>query len=447
MNTDQLHNFEDIYKHVQHGDAPPCQYIMTSMWRCLDSPFDVLGPIMGSPKGLHHREIHKYVWRSIEEFSQVGFHTDVSVCDGATPNFAFIRMNCSVELDGPIQPWCYNRFSDAALYMWLDSPHGMKTKRNLMTSSHTSGSRLLQISSSLLEKFKQRILDDRKLKAEQDPTETEQTISPPATLSHAPATPPLSTAATPPPSTAATAPVTSANTNPPAPVADRVCFGYQQMIDVFNRLESLRKQGACPAARFLTRDVIFPDQWTKMRVWMAKAWFSDSTVSHLITEVLERPDDKPLLALTVFCDAMQAMYVEGLMSAKTVDSMDHEVISSILYGLDFVLEWWDDWKSTEIDVKSEKNKQFMAHITLLEMLVTCIGALKFTEARVEQQLRVNFRRISQSRLEAVFGEIRSYSTGGLTCSSFLRGYAKLSFLWESATIEDREDAYIGLQIK
>jgi hypothetical protein len=417
MEVEELHNLADVYTHIGGGEQPVCQYVMTSMWRCLDSPFEVLGPIMASPKGLNSRAIHKYVWRCIEEFHQAGFQTDMTVCDGATPNLAFVKINCpnTDPLSGPaIQPFCYNRFTGRVLFMVFDPPHGLKTKRNSCLSSFPStGTRHYSISVALLRRCLEKMLNDRNLSS--------------ADL--------------------ATSDAVSATDKTPPSETDRVYFGYREILDVYNRQEGLRKGGAAPQARFLTRDTVFPNQWTKMRVWMAKAWFCDTTVAHIIWELLNtRPGDLSLQALAVFCDAMQSIYLDGLMSPKTADSMEHECLTSILNGLDFVLAWRAEVMDLQL-TKDQRNQSFMAPITFQELLVTCIGVLKFGEARFAENKKVSFRRISQSRLEAVFSEIRSYASGGLTCSSFLRGYATVSFLWESDAIEGAEERYLELKIE
>jgi hypothetical protein len=430
LNADDLNNFEDIYSHLRKGGAIPCQYVMVSMWRCADSKFELLGPIMASPKGLNHRAIHKYVWRCIEEFSEVGFQTDITVCDGASANLAFIRMNCTVDVDGQIRPWCYNRFSGRILIMIFDPPHGLKTKRNSLLSSYCNGTRLFSINDPLLQKWLERFLRERNLwdifNQDKEPKSTPLATPAPVTAPlHTTAAAPASTTAAAPASTTAAAPApTTAAAPAPTTTAGgsfpgRTFFGYQQIIDIFVAQEKMAKQGKARDARFLTREVVFPDQWTKMRVWMAKAWFCLTTVSHLANVVsVNDPTDPSLQALAVFCEAIQAIYVDGLMSRKTVDSMDHECITAIRNGLNFMLEWRDDWKTLPIASPSDKNKHFMAEVTFLEMLVTCIGVLKFAEQRFEEGKKVSLCRISQSRLEAVSGKFGATRVVGSPVTPF-----------------------------
>jgi len=301
LEAEQLHDLTDVYHHVQTAKNIPCQYVMVSMWRCVDSPFEILGPITGSPAGLTAPGIYKFVWRCIEEFQYVGFETDITVCDGATPNLKLVRMNCDIASDGSqINPTCFNRFSRRELIMIFDPPHGLKTKRNSSVSSFpNTGSRLFSISPALVDKQFERLLHERNVfddyqQALSDPTICDTktgTVAPiennacpalvnpsaaPAPDEHGATVPTLDepaaaltsdepdTAFTP-DEPAAAHPTTTTATTPPVTSSpdDRVRFGYQEMIDVFVRQDSHRKAGLAPKARFLTKESVFLDQWSK----------------------------------------------------------------------------------------------------------------------------------------------------------------------------------------
>ncbi len=101
MTTEQLHNFDDVFRHLATGDPPPVRYIMASMWRCLDSDFQILGPIVASEKGLPGEGVYKYVLRTIEELHHFNFRTKITVCDGSSPNLKFLKMLCNIDTSCP----------------------------------------------------------------------------------------------------------------------------------------------------------------------------------------------------------------------------------------------------------------------------------------------------------------------------------------------------------
>jgi hypothetical protein len=461
LSTEQLHNFEDIYQHLTTADPPPCRYVMASMWRCLDSSFQCLGPIMASPGGLKAAGVHKFVWRCIEEFSHFGFSTAAAVCDGATPNLRFLKMNCTIDTDPDnlvIQPWVYNRFTGRLLFILFDPPHGLKTKRNSYASSREekNSPRHYTIWGDLLRTEINRVLQERNLPhlytgaaSTTPPAPNNAPASAPAPASSSEPQPPVSMApalasASPPPPPAATADQTSeAATATAKKNQERVKFGYNELLKVFGYLEGLRKGGFAPPATDLTHLAVFLDKWTKMRVHLAKAWFTHRTVAFLVDHVVKlHPDDLPLQAILVFFDAVQAIDLDFFMSKKGVEDITDPIVVNLISGLKFFLAWWDDIRTTA-GPKSAQARHCMANVTMVEMLVTGFGTLEFMKYRFAYfpGRKVYPRRLSQSALEGTFGYCRSLSPGGMTLPSFRRAIGVITFLGEGE-VAAREEVYL-----
>lgn len=71
IGADALSNLEDIYEDIAEDRELMCEYIMVCQWRCLDSGFEFIGPLLQSGKGLNAREIYAYFWTSVEVLGHV----------------------------------------------------------------------------------------------------------------------------------------------------------------------------------------------------------------------------------------------------------------------------------------------------------------------------------------------------------------------------------------
>ncbi|XP_078583756.1 uncharacterized protein LOC144866272 [Branchiostoma floridae x Branchiostoma japonicum] len=104
-------------------------HVMQFMFKSLFAPFSF--PVAYFlTKGFTGLQINRMFWSGVSLLHDFGFHTMLSVCDGASANRTFIRMNC-----GETGHMCQNPFSSGPLFFMSDPPHLMKKLRNNLYSS------------------------------------------------------------------------------------------------------------------------------------------------------------------------------------------------------------------------------------------------------------------------------------------------------------------------
>jgi hypothetical protein len=190
-----------------------------------------------------------------------------------------------------------------------------------------------------------------------------------------------------------------------------------------------------------------------MRVYLSKGVFSHRTVSFLVDYIFQnlaenKAPDPSMHAMLVFFDAVQAIYIDFFMSKQGITSMEHQSVVNLLRGLRFFVEWYNDVRAISLPPQ-KLEKHCMALVTVVELIVTCVGALEFMKWRFTTKPGsvVYPRRLSQSALEAAFGYIRSFLPSGTTLMSFKRGYASINFLKEAEEMAKLEERYLGGQHK
>ena len=69
-------------------------YVLQFLWRCLTSPYDVLGPYYPSESGLPSKFTASCLMETIHAFHTYNFQTILLVADGASSNLALFKILC-----------------------------------------------------------------------------------------------------------------------------------------------------------------------------------------------------------------------------------------------------------------------------------------------------------------------------------------------------------------
>jgi len=132
--TTDRHCLDDVYAWCKDHSRAKCKYVMQSMWRCLDTAYDLIGPMMCSEKPLDYLQIDQFFWRSVAQLHHAGFETHLAVCDGASYNLKFIVYNCGL-VAGTMDPSCLNPYTETSIVFRFDGPHMLKNLRNALLAS------------------------------------------------------------------------------------------------------------------------------------------------------------------------------------------------------------------------------------------------------------------------------------------------------------------------
>jgi hypothetical protein len=345
-------------------------------------------------------------------------------------------MCCPISLAKKvIEPWFYNPHSGDLIHSIFDPPHGVKTKRNVVHGSGQTGTRWLSMSVKLLSRYLDRFLLARgKMPLQRTFTGTSDSLDylnkPKTKITAVPPSTPVSTDAAPLPKTGKQ----NKPRKPVEPAPGRVYFGFDQLLQIWVELSKKEKAGIAPEAFEITKETVLLNNWSKMRVYLAKAWFSHRTTSYLeVRSESEDYCDASQVALLLYLDAMQAIYIDFLMNPVALQSVEAGPVTSLCWGVEFLLDWMADMSEfPDGTTPAAKERHFMADLTLVQILVTCIGIQHFLRYRLNKYPGswVVMRRISQSGLESVFGLLRSYVNGDITSLSFRRAYAMVDYLWD-----------------
>jgi hypothetical protein len=248
------------------------------------------------------------------------------------------------------------------------------------------------------------------------------------------------------------------DTHPPLPVVadwpweegELIKFGSAEVLCVLSNIEEMARCGLVnPTNQGITaentRDL---DAFTKMRVHLAMRLFSNDTLAHLenVAQTL-RPHNSPeFLAMLCYFDATNAVYTEGLMAKHLLRSVDDVAVNNVLGGWENFWAPWHKWWSLNLgnQAPTDHGKDFLAPVTWEETSISITGwlGLLFWRFKSSPGSAVSPRRVSQSALEGVFGYIRSFSSGGASSSSVLRGVAAILLLKEDQYLQN-ESAYLG----
>ena len=119
------------------------------------------------------------------------------------------------------------------------------------------------------------------------------------------------------------------------------------------------------------------------------------------------------MAMALYLQSLRHIYVDFEMARYGVRSEFDEPVLALLRGFEFFQAWRDDWSQMVFPSKSVRNKAFLSYMTWRNMKVSFLNAIKFIRLRfmTHPNMPIWARRWSQSILESLFGEIRSYSRG------------------------------------
>ena len=124
-------------------------------------------------------------------------------------------------------------------------------------------------------------------------------------------------------------------------------------------------------------------------------------------------------AMTLYLQSLRFMYVDFAMARYGLRSEFDEPVLALLRGFSFFKAWHEDWSRMVFETKTARNKGFLSYMTWRNMKVSFIGALKMIRLcfTAFPNTPLWIRRWSQSVLESLFGELRSYSRG-TACITF-----------------------------
>jgi hypothetical protein len=113
------------------------------------------------------------------------------------------------------------------------------------------------------------------------------------------------------------------------------------------------------------------------------------------------------------------MYVDFGMATVAIKSEMSRPVCALIAGFDFMQAWHDDWAAVPVVSKAARNRCFMSDTTWQQMKTSFVTKLKFLRLHFERtpDVPVYPRRMSQSVLESLFGEIRSFSRGSACLNS------------------------------
>ena len=480
----QLYNLADMYQHLQTGDVIPCRYILLTQWRCMDSDFNMSGPMLSSHSGLNYLQIHRVFWQSVEQLQKYHFSTETAICNGASYNLKFICFNCGVS-DSVVQPWCTNPHTGRPIVFMFDPPHHMKRMRTALFSSRLDKNpRQFSISPVVLRKHfhlyigrwenshggralltrQQMELLSTCVLPEKGQDEEEKDLT---SL----------------PKNRATGCETESFIYPETELTeDRTLFGFWNVEQLHFEQEEQKRAGVFNTADLcFSKEVVYLTNWSTMRVHLAKKIFTERAAAVIGAKIISQfnmiltartkkdsdntklrailaPGDpnqqtafddiatahsllektlvmtaKEYIALLLYSDSARAIYVDTYMNGKVLLNFQEPRITAFLDGFNFYLDWRDDWATVISERKSSKNKLFLHRMTWLEMRVMIIATLKIFENRFNDGRAVCASRLSQSALESLFGAIRGLQrgSGGLTKFSFRRGLAAMAMFHEA----------------
>jgi hypothetical protein len=215
-----------------------------------------------------------------------------------------------------------------------------------------------------------------------------------------------------------------------------------------------------PAAKFLTKQVLFPDNSELMSVARAKA-ITQPVVTSLFLEWLadmeldlRRLAPPPVVpgedamvqaararyaalrdkicgvkALVLYIDAMRLMYVDYGMANYAITSEHSPPVHALFEGFEFFEAWHADWAAVPFVRRSDRNRYFLSDTTWQQLKLSFLGKIKFIRLYFRQHPngRLFPRRMTQSVLESLFGELRSFSRGtaGFSADEYCKRAAAL----------------------
>ncbi|XP_073239015.1 uncharacterized protein [Porites lutea] len=98
MSPEEIPWLHDVFATVQDDfDERKTSYILQFLWRDLTSSFDVIGPYFTCAGSWDHQFLLECVFRTLQVFTLYNFKVRVFVCDGASANLALIKLLCGYK--------------------------------------------------------------------------------------------------------------------------------------------------------------------------------------------------------------------------------------------------------------------------------------------------------------------------------------------------------------
>ena len=115
------------------------RYVLQFMWRDEASQFDCLGPWFTHTTNFKGSELNRIFWKVMDLYASVNMQVHLVVCDAASVNVKFIKLNCfsAADIDSPnFNPSCRNPYTKNPMYFILDPSHMIKNFRNQLFASN-----------------------------------------------------------------------------------------------------------------------------------------------------------------------------------------------------------------------------------------------------------------------------------------------------------------------
>ena len=95
MTRKDMATLHDTYQIAEKPDEEAkATSMLQFLWRCLSSPFDVIGPYYCTEGGLTSKFMGACVLETMSVFHQYGFKTKVIIGDGASTNLTLFKQFC-----------------------------------------------------------------------------------------------------------------------------------------------------------------------------------------------------------------------------------------------------------------------------------------------------------------------------------------------------------------
>jgi hypothetical protein len=225
---------------------------------------------------------------------------------------------------------------------------------------------------------------------------------------------------------------TTTSTTPTTTSAPKtVTFGFDEVRTHGEHVQGQREQGLLVEThKFFTMEHWLLDPMTKMRVHLAKQFFSDPTFASF-KKITTRSDENRWKALVVFMRAVRNIYLQVFFSKHTIKSLHDPRITALMKGVCFFELWHADVQSTFAhELPSARNKHFISPKTYFQLRMTVAALCQFLQMRLSiPGKQVKLCLLSQSDLESFFGYARSQErgTGKLTEVSLQLAIGKSRF--------------------
>ncbi|XP_065907460.1 uncharacterized protein [Dysidea avara] len=358
MNAEDQQSLHDVYE-LFHKDKAVEQtsYIMQFLWRDLTSSFDIVGPYFTSSENFTAKVIHACVLETIQLFQIHGFSTSLLVCDGAAPNLTVVKSTHGHSGAYNINSELSDQYEVKPYFVNpFNPPHLIHW---LICPSHQLKNMINALHSSRPGGTKRFTLDDKQ-------------------------------------------------------------FGWQTIVDMFDRECQRVKNGNARMIPKLREAHIIRDSWIKLNVAPAKIMQQEQVLGELFDYTQQHQDANQVKYTMKYLEACSKIFENGLLSHDRVTDVNSAILKNIREGFKFFRSWHNSLSEAATPNQPIQPNKFLAWQTWDLLRICVYGFESFCTYFLNRYPNrfVSPLRVSGSAVESLFSQYKRSAGGKLDAINY-----------------------------